>query len=82
MKRDEIKEKVIDTISALRGIDPTTIHEDLILEDDLGMDSLDMVETVMSMESQLSVGIPDDDALRKEMSVREFINHLDNLING
>jgi acyl carrier protein len=82
MKRDEIKEELIDTIGNLRSIDPITIHEDLILEDDLGMDSLDMIETVMAMENTLGIGIPDDDALRKEMSVREFINHLDNLING
>ena len=81
MEREEIKTKTIEVIANLRGIEPTTIHEDLILESDLGMDSLDMIETIMALENIFNMGVPDDEVLRKEMSLREFINHIEIIIN-
>ena len=38
------------------------IQQDLRCLDDLGADSLDIVELVMSLEEEFDIEIPDDDA--------------------
>ena len=57
----EIKEKVIAIVAKQLNIqdDITETHS---FVDDLGADSLDVVELVMAFEEEFSVDIPDDQA--------------------
>src|SRR4026207_1811481 len=64
--REEILEQVKGALSEKLGIDESEITEDASFEEDLGADSLDLVEVVMDLEDQFGLKIPDEDAARRE----------------
>src|SRR4026208_1204621 len=49
-------------LSEKLGIDESEVTEAASFEEDLGADSLDLVEVVMDLEDQFGLKIPDDDA--------------------
>lgn len=53
--------KVADIIAGKLGIDKKTIKPESTLQD-LGADSLDLVEIIMKMEEQFGIEISDEDA--------------------
>lgn len=57
---------VIDTLrnilEAQLDIDPATVTEETSIIDDLGADSLDMVELMMTVEEEFDITIQDSDA--------------------
>ncbi len=53
-------EKVQKVIAEQLDIDPETITPETNLYDDLGADSLDAVELVMSLEDEYGITIPDE----------------------
>ncbi len=55
-----IFEKVKSIIAQQLDIDPETITYESSITDDLGADSLDVVDIVMSFEDEFGVEIPDD----------------------
>lgn len=57
-----IFEKVRDIISDQLGIDADEISMESSFIDDLGADSLDIVELIMALESEFDMEIPDEDA--------------------
>ena len=60
--REEILEQVKSALSEKLGIDESEITEDASFEEDLGADSLDLVEVVMDLEDQFGLKIQDEDA--------------------
>ncbi len=48
------------------GVSPEEISPEASFMDDLGADSLDIVELVMAMEAEFDIEIPDDDASQLE----------------
>jgi len=59
-------------------IDPETITLDTNLIDDLGADSLDVVELIMSIEDAFGITISDDDAAQL-YTVGRIVEYLDKL---
>jgi acyl carrier protein len=57
-----IFEKVKDIIADQLGIDADEISMESSFMDDLGADSLDIVELIMALESEFDLEIPDEDA--------------------
>lgn len=55
---DKIKEIIADKLS----VDEESITMDSTFVEDLGADSLDVVELIMSLEEELEMEIPDEDA--------------------
>ena len=55
-------EKIKSIIVEQLGVDENTITLDTSFIDDLGADSLDIVELVMGFESEFDMEIPDEDA--------------------
>ena len=55
-----------DHLSDLAGVAPERITLDTLLPDllveELGRDSLDLVEFVMAMEEEFDIGVPEEDA--------------------
>jgi len=62
MDEKAIFEKVKGILSDQLGLDESEIEMDSELIDDLGADSLDLVEMIMTLEEEFDVEIPDEDA--------------------
>jgi acyl carrier protein len=61
MNRTEVLEAVRDIAVEVLGVEPDAVTEDANLKDDLGADSLDLVEVVMALEERLDITIPEDE---------------------
>lgn len=61
MTRKEITSWVIIMIAEQVGSHPDDITESTILYNDLGMDSLDQIEGVLSVEKHYEINIPNDE---------------------
>ena len=70
-----IADKIIKVISEKLGIDREEVAPEASLVDDLGADSLDLVELIMSMEEEFDIEIPDDDA-EKIITVQHAIDYV------
>ena len=71
-----IDEKVIDIIVDKLGVERSEATPEAVLVDDLGADSLDLVELIMAMEEEFGMEIADEDAekLRTVQDVISFIS--------
>lgn len=58
----EIFDKVRDILVEQLGIKPEEVTQEASLQDDLGADSLDVVELVMTFEEEFDLRISDEDA--------------------
>lgn len=57
-----VEEKVKNIIVEQLGVDMESVTPEASFIDDLGADSLDIVELVMTMEEEFDLEIPDEDA--------------------
>ena len=71
-------EKIRDFLVEQLGIDEDAITMDASFEDDLGADSLDLVELVMALEEEYDVEIDDDEAERLK-TVGDAVNFIKSL---
>lgn len=55
---DEVKEVVVEQLN----VNPDEVKEESKFVEDLGADSLDVVELVMALEEKFDIEIPDSDA--------------------
>jgi acyl carrier protein len=71
-----IEEKVIDIIVDKLGVERAEVIPEAVFVDDLGADSLDLVELIMAMEEEFGMEIADEDAekLRTVQDVISFIS--------
>ena len=73
-----IFERVRNIIAEQLGIDPGEITMESSFIDDLGADSLDIVELIMALEEEFDIEIPDEDA-EKIKTVGDVVEYLSNL---
>ncbi|RPJ82471.1 MAG: acyl carrier protein [Acidobacteria bacterium] len=73
--RVEVANLVIATLATHLNVVEQRVREDVHLVDDLGADSLDLVELVIQFEEMFSVEIPDDDA-EQLTTVGDIVNML------
>lgn len=74
-KNVSVNAKVKDIIVEQLGVDPDRVKLEASFIDDLGADSLDIVELVMAMEEEFGIEIPDTDAekLRTVQDVQSYL---------
>ena len=70
-----VEEKVKEIVCEQLGISEEEFSPEKHFIDDLGADSLDIVELVMAMEENFEIEIPDEDA-EKIQTVRDAINYI------
>jgi len=68
-------EKIKEIISDQLGIDAEEIKMESSFVDDLGADSLDIVELIMALETEFDLEIPDEDAEKISM-VSDVVNYI------
>lgn len=71
-------EKIRDIIVEQLGVDPEEVTMESSFIDDLGADSLDIVELIMALEEEFDVEISDEDA-EKIKTVGDVVEYLKNL---
>ena len=59
---DSLEERVREIVVNQLGVHPEQVNRDASFIDDLGADSLDIVELIMAFEEEKGVTIPEDDA--------------------
>lgn len=67
-------------VSEHLGVDPAKVTEEASFIDDLGADSLDIVELVMAFEEQFEIEIPDDEA-EKINTVGDAIRYISSKVS-
>lgn len=74
---EEISERVRSIVAEQLGaaVDDVTLKASLI--EDLGADSLDIVELVMALEEEYEMEIPDEDA-EKIQTVEDIVSYINN----
>ena len=59
---ENVEQKIIKIVAETLKIDENSISRDSKFVDDLGADSLDLVELMMAIEAAFGCDIPDEDA--------------------
>jgi acyl carrier protein len=72
-----VAEKVKSIIVEQLGVDEEEVTLDASFTEDLGADSLDIVELVMAFEEEFGIEIPDEEA-EKISNVREAVDYIQN----
>ena len=72
-----VQERVKSIIVEQLGVDEEEVTLDASFTDDLGADSLDIVELVMAFEEEFGIEIPDEEA-EKISNVREAVDYIQN----
>ena len=68
---DKVKQIIADKLS----VDLEEVVPEASFVDDLGADSLDLVELIMSMEEEFDIDIPDEEA-EKLVTVKDALEYI------
>ena len=71
---DDVRDVVVEQLSVAK--DAVKLESKII--EDLGADSLDVVELVMALEEKFEVEIPDSDA-EKLITINDVVTYIENL---
>ncbi len=72
---DQVMEKIKKIIVDQLGVEETAVVPGASFVEDLGADSLDVVEMIMAFEEELDLDIPDEDA-EKIATVQDVIDYI------
>ena len=70
-----IEEKVQKIVAEKLSVEPEEVIPKASFVDDLGADSLDLVELIMAMEEEFDIEIPDEEA-EKIQTVQDAIDYI------
>jgi acyl carrier protein len=76
-----VAERVKSIIIEQLGVDAEEVTPAASFTDDLGADSLDIVELVMAFEEEFGIEIPDEDA-ENISTVQDAINYIDQHVSN
>lgn len=77
-----IFEKLSELISEQFGVEPDTITMETTFEDDLGADSLDIVELSMALEEEFGVSEMGEDEISSITTVGDLVHYLQNKLDS
>ncbi|MCP4655017.1 MAG: acyl carrier protein [bacterium] len=71
-----VADKVNSIIAEQLGVEADEVVPEASFTDDLGADSLDIVELVMAFEEEFGIEIPDEDA-EKIVKVKDAVSYIE-----
>jgi len=71
----DLAERIRTIVAEQLGIDPAEVRPDSDILDDLGADSLDVVELVMTLEDEFDIEVPDEaaESIRTIADVERYV---------
>ena len=75
---EDVKKIIVERL----GVDPAEVTEAASFQNDLGADSLDIVELIMEFEKVFDIEIPDDDASDSISTVGDAIKYIEGMVNA
>jgi len=75
LAQDEVFERVKKIIIDQLGVEESLVNIDASFIDDLGADSLEIVDLIMAFESEFGITIPDEDA-ENLSTVKDAVEYL------
>lgn len=73
---DNIESQVKEIIATQLSVEPEKVTSEAKFIEDLGADSLDIVELVMAFEDKFSIEVPDEDT-EKLKSVKDVVDYIE-----
>jgi acyl carrier protein len=77
----DMKKRIVEIIATQLGIDQADITPQANVVDDLGADSLDVVELIMALEEEFNLEIPDEEA-EKIKNVQDIITYMESALKA
>lgn len=81
MSVDEIFQTMRDLVSEQFAMEPAEVTMDTSFEEDLGADSVDLVELVMAMEEEFELGVTQEEDLKGLKTVGDVVNYVAGKVN-
>ena len=82
MSNEEIFQTMKDLVSEQFGMELDEVTLETSFEDDLGADSVDLVELVMAMEEEFELGQTAEDEVKAIKPVGDAVNYVAGKLNG
>ena len=76
MAIEEIFQTMKELVAEQCAVEPASVTMETTFEEDLGADSVDLVELVMAMEEEFEVGEIEEEDLGSLKSVGDAVNYL------
>ncbi|HJZ54988.1 MAG TPA: acyl carrier protein [Gemmataceae bacterium] len=76
-----VEQRVIEIVCEHLAVDKKEVTRNTAFIEDIGADSLDIVELVMELEEEFDIQIPDDQA-EKIKTVGEAVDYIENAIKN
>lgn len=73
---DDVRDVVVEQLS----VSPDAVKMESKIIEDLGADSLDVVELVMALEDKFALEIPDEES-EKLITIANVVDYIDNIKN-
>lgn len=81
MSNEEIFKTMQELVAEQFALEPAEVTMETAFEEDLGADSVDLVELVMAMEEEFEVGEIQEDELATLKSVGDAVNYIAGKLN-
>ncbi|WP_438830986.1 phosphopantetheine-binding protein [Streptococcus pluranimalium] len=80
MTKETIYETVVKVIRQQRREDDLSVTPEMSLRDDLGVDSIELMEFVIALEDEFNINIPDED-VDQMVRMSDLLTYLDKKVN-
>jgi NADH dehydrogenase (ubiquinone) 1 alpha/beta subcomplex 1 len=75
LDKNDVLQRILDVVKNFEKVDASKVTAESHFINDLGLDSLDVVEVVMALEQEFILDIPDHDA-EKIQSISEAVDYV------
>ena len=82
MSVEEIFQTMRDLVAEQFAMEPEEVTMETSFEEDLGADSVDLVELVMAMEEEFELGMTQEDEVKAIKTVGDAVNYVAAKLNG